>query len=146
LNEIIIPSLLARNIKLQAHFVSSPMDSVTEHKTAITMALLGGCRYWNYPFQSEQAAFALAGSYPVPKKPRRRTLKLQSTSATTPTMASTTTKAATTASNVPPVTTDDTMLTINLTKQSTVGIWVSWIVSNTSSLTLSTPIDVVVVS
>jgi IMP dehydrogenase len=42
LGEIEIQSELTRNIKLQAPFVSSPMDTVTEHRMAITMALLGG--------------------------------------------------------------------------------------------------------
>jgi IMP dehydrogenase len=42
LNDIDISSKLTRNIKLQIPFVSSPMDTVTEHKLAITMALEGG--------------------------------------------------------------------------------------------------------
>jgi IMP dehydrogenase len=42
LADVEIQSELTRNIKLQAPFVSSPMDTVTEHRMAITMALLGG--------------------------------------------------------------------------------------------------------
>jgi IMP dehydrogenase len=42
LSEIDISSQLTRNIRLQAPFVSSPMDTVTEHQLAIMMALQGG--------------------------------------------------------------------------------------------------------
>jgi len=42
LNDVDISGQLTRNIKLRAPFVSSPMDTVTEHRMAITMALQGG--------------------------------------------------------------------------------------------------------
>jgi len=42
LNDVDISTNFTRNIKLNAPFVSSPMDTVTESKMAIQMALMGG--------------------------------------------------------------------------------------------------------
>lgn len=42
LGEVDISTKLTRNIELQVPFVSSPMDTVTEHQMAIMMALQGG--------------------------------------------------------------------------------------------------------
>jgi len=42
LNDVNISTNFSKNIKLEVPFVSSPMDTVTESKMAIRMALMGG--------------------------------------------------------------------------------------------------------
>ena len=41
-NDVDIRSKLTRNISLNSPFISAAMDTVTEHRTAIAMARMGG--------------------------------------------------------------------------------------------------------
>lgn len=54
--DVDLASPLTRRIQLQLPFVSSPMDTVTEHKMAIKLALLGGIGIVHYNNSVEQQA------------------------------------------------------------------------------------------
>ncbi len=47
-NDVLLKTKLTRNIELQLPFISSPMDTVTEERMAIFMALLGGIGILHY--------------------------------------------------------------------------------------------------
>ncbi len=59
-NEVDLSSRLTQDIRLTAPIVSSPMDTVTEHRTAITMAREGGLGFVHKNFGIEAQAAELA--------------------------------------------------------------------------------------
>lgn len=56
LHDVDISNKFTKNIKLQIPFVSSPMDTVTEHRMAISMALQGGIGIIHSNMKAEEQA------------------------------------------------------------------------------------------
>lgn len=59
-DEVQLKTKLTSNIRLNIPFVSSPMDTVTEHKMAIGMALQGGIGFIHYNQSAEEQAYQVS--------------------------------------------------------------------------------------
>jgi IMP dehydrogenase len=63
LSSVSLETNISRNIRLKLPLLSSPMDTVTEHKMAIGMALVGGIGVIHYNMSVEGESLFCYRSY-----------------------------------------------------------------------------------